>query len=112
MSVHAYRTEEVTGSKGRKGANGVEGGIGVEGVNGDGSRVGVGNGDVDVDGNGNGAGADTETRAVAETGTGAGTETVLRTGPGRAEESGRCARNRTLVVDVMWETGDKKGPVQ
>ena len=31
VSVHAHRTEEVTSSEGREGANGVGGGIGVGG---------------------------------------------------------------------------------
>ena len=44
--VHAHRTEGITGSEGREGANGIGGGIkdGVGGVN----------GDVNVDGNGDG----------------------------------------------------------
>ena len=46
VSVHAHRTEGVTGSKGREGANGVGGDIGVGGGNGDGNRIGGGNGDV------------------------------------------------------------------
>ena len=48
-----YRTEEVTGSEGREGANVVGGGIGVGGGKGDGHGVGSGNGD------GDGAGAGT-----------------------------------------------------
>ena len=58
----------------------------------------------------------TETRAVAEMVTG------TRIGSGRAEERRRSARNRTRLVDAMWETGetwvergknvDKKGLVQ
>ena len=42
ISVHAYRTEGVTESDEREGANGVGGGIGVRGGNGGGG----GNGDV------------------------------------------------------------------
>ena len=44
VSVQAHRTEGVTGSEGREGANGVGGGIGVEGGDGDGNAVGVGTG--------------------------------------------------------------------
>ena len=42
VPVHAHRTEGVTGSKGREGANGIGGGVGVGGGNGDGNGVGVG----------------------------------------------------------------------
>ena len=42
--VHAYRTERVTGSEAREGANGVGGGIRVEGGNGDGNGGGGGGG--------------------------------------------------------------------
>ena len=45
VSVHAHRTEGVTGSEGREGANGVGGGIGVGGGNE--SSSGDGNGDED-----------------------------------------------------------------
>ena len=59
-SVQAHRTEGVTGSEGREGANAVGVGIGVGGGNGDGYGVGSGNGDVnghgDVDGAGTGTG--------------------------------------------------------
>ena len=34
------------------------------------------------------------------------TQTGTRTGLGRAEERRRSARNRTGVVDAMWETGE------
>ena len=53
---------------------------------------------------GTGTGAGTETRAVAEMGTGIGTGT--RMGSRRAEERRRSARNRTRVVDAIWETGE------
>ena len=59
VSVQAHRTERVTGSEGREGANGVGGGIGVDGGNGDGNGVGGGNGDVNGHGDGDGAGAGT-----------------------------------------------------
>ena len=39
VPVHAHRTEEVTGSEGWKGANGVEGGIGVGNEGGGGTRT-------------------------------------------------------------------------
>ena len=32
--------------------------------------------------------------------------TRTRTGSGTAEERRRSARNRTIVVDGMWETGE------
>ena len=46
VSVHAHRTEGITGSEGREGANGIGGGI-KDGVGG--GKVGV-----NVDGNGDG----------------------------------------------------------
>ena len=73
---------------------------------------------------GTGTGAGTETRAVEEMGTRTrmGTGTKTRIGSGRAEERRRSARNRKIVVDDMWETGEiwvergkhveKKGLVQ
>ena len=59
----------------------------MQDVNGDGSREGAGTGGSSVDEHkiGTGTGAWTETRAVA------------------AEE--RKRKNRTRVVDAMWETG-------
>ena len=59
VSVQAHRTEGVTGSEGREGANGVGGGIGVGGGNADGN--GVGGGDVNGHGDGDGAGTGTGT---------------------------------------------------
>ena len=51
---------------------------------------------------GTGKGAGTETRAVEEI----GTRTSMGIGTGtRAEERRRSPRNRTKVVDAMWETG-------
>ena len=116
-----YTRIVVTGSKGREEAKRVGGG------NGDGN--GVGNGDVNGDGSGRGVEANEETqdgkrgrergrgwRPVDEhrmgTGTGAGTETRavaemgMGTGSGRAEERRRSARDRTRLVDAMWETGE------
>ena len=69
VSVHAHRTEGVTESKGREGADG--GGIGVGGGNGDGNRVGGGNGDVNGDGDGDGAGTGTATVTGVEANEGA-----------------------------------------
>ena len=46
VSVHAHRTEGITGSEGREGATGIGGGIK--------DGVGGGKGDVNVDGNGDG----------------------------------------------------------
>ena len=93
VSVQAYRTGGLTGSKGRDGANGVGGGIGVGGGNGEGNGVGGGNGDVNGrgDGDGAGAGAGVEVNKGAQdgdwdgsgngagTGTGTGVETRRRT---------------------------------
>ena len=89
VSVHAHRTEGVTGSEGREEAKRVGGGIGAGGGNGDGDGNGVGgeNGGVnDCDGDKDGAGMKTEVEANEGTqvgngdrsGDGAGTET--RTG--------------------------------
>ena len=47
-------------------------------------------------------GTGTEARTVAEMGMGTGT----RIGSGRAEERRRSARNRKIVVDGRWETGE------
>ena len=58
-------------------------------------------------GTGTGTGTGTEARTVAEMGmriTGTGT----RIGSGRAEERRRSARNRKIVVDAMWETGETR----
>ena len=56
VSVHAHRTEGVTGSERRGGANGVGGWIGVGGGNGDEKGVGGGNRDMNGDGDGTGVG--------------------------------------------------------
>ena len=122
MSVHAHRTEGVTGSEGREGVNGVEGGIRVGGGNGDGNGGGGGNGDGDVDRDGVGAGTRTVVEATEGTqdgnGYGRGSVVEMRTGTwmvtgtgtkkgsGRAEERRKSARNRARVVDAMWETGE------
>ena len=54
-----------------------------------------------------GTGTGTEARTVAEMGTGTRiTETGTRIGSGRAEESRKSARNRKIVVDAIWETGE------
>ena len=54
-----------------------------------------------------GTGTGTEARTVAEMGTGTRvTGTGTRIGSGRAEERRRSARNRKIVVDAKWETGE------
>ena len=78
VSVQAHRTEGVTGSGGREGANGVGGGIGVGGGNGDGNEVGGGSGDVNGHGDGDGA----------EAGTGTGVEVKERAQDGNGDGSG------------------------
>ena len=100
VSVQVHRTEGVTGSKEREGANGVGGGVGVEGGNGDGNGVGGGNLDVNDHGDGDGAGAgagmgmevnegaqngngdESGDEAGTGTGTGTGLETDHRIGTG------------------------------
>ena len=63
VPVQAHRTDGVTESEGREGANGVVGRIGVGAENGDGNGVAGGkrevNGDGDVDGTGVGTGTAT-----------------------------------------------------
>ena len=123
---------------GREGTNGVGGGNrdgnrvggGNGDVNGhgdgDGAGVGAGTG-VEVnegaqDGNGDGdgdggwrpvdehrMGTGTEARTVAEMGTGTRiTGTGTRIGSGRADESPRSARNRKIIIDARWETGETR----
>ena len=137
VSVQAYRTEGVTRPEGQKRANEVGGGIGdVNGggngdVNGhgdgDGAGAGTGRGvevnegaqDGNGDGSGGGVGTGTGT-GTRETGTGTeartaaemGTETRMtgtgtRIGSGRVDERRRSANNRKIVVDAMWETGER-----
>ena len=90
---------------------------------GDGAGTGTGMGWRPVDEHRMGTGTGTEARTVAEMGTGTRiTETGTRIGSGRAEERRRSARNRKIVVDAVWETGEtwvergknveKKGLVQ
>ena len=56
---------------------------------------------------GPGTGTWTEARTVAEIGTGTRiTGTGTKIGSGRPEEGRRSARNRKIVEDVMWETGE------
>ena len=56
---------------------------------------------------GAGTGTGEEARVVAEMGTGMRiTGMGTRIGSGRAEDGRRCARNRKIVVDAMWETGE------
>ena len=93
VSVHAHRTEGVTESKEREGANGVEVGvgIGVGGGNGDGNEVGGGNGDVNggEDGDGGGAGTGAGTRVEAKEGAQDGNGDGDGAGGGDAETNTR-----------------------
>ena len=68
-------------------------------------KMGNGDGSEDAAGTGAGTGAGMETRAVVEMGTGTRmvTGAGTRTGSGRAEDRRRSARNRTRIVDAMWE---------
>ena len=104
VSVQAHRTEEVTGSEGQEGTNGVGVGIGVGGGNRDGNRVGGGNGNVNghghVDGAGVGTGTGVEVNEGAQdrnrdgsgdgagTGMGTGVETRRRTPDGNGDGNG------------------------
>ena len=102
VPVHAHRTEGVTGSGGREGANGVGGGIG------DGNRVEVGgrNGDVNADGDGGGAGAAAGTRVQANEGAQDGDENGSEDGMGREREWGKGWRP---VDEHMIGTGTGAG---
>ena len=112
----AHRTEVVTGSEGREGANGVGGGIGVGGGNGDGNGVGGGNGDVNDHGNGDGAGAGTGTGVKvnegAQDGNGdgsgdrAGTETVTEMETCKRTQDGNGDGNGDVSED---SSGDGNG---
>ena len=100
-SVHAHRTEGVTRSEGREGANGVGGGIGVGGGNGDGNGIGGGNGDANDHGDGDGAGTGTgvEMNEGAQDGNGDGDGSEDSSGYGNGDEDrigegGREAKKR------------------
>ena len=111
VSVDTHRTEGVTGSEGREGANG--GGIGVGCGNGDGNGVRGGN----VNGDGDGAGAGTGTGTGVEAnegvqdgdgaGTGTGVETRGRTqdGDGNESTSGDGDEDRSGNEDMIGEGG-------
>ena len=110
MSVHVHRTERVTGSEGREGANGVGGGNGDGNgdVNGDGDGAGAGTGveanegaqDGNEDGSGNGGGGERRSARWERgrewgrggnddvRGTGTGVETRERTQDGNRDGSG------------------------
>ena len=100
VSVHAHRTERVTGSEGQEGANGVGGGIGGGGGNGDGNAVGGGNGDVNGHGDGDGARAGTgtgvEVNKGAQVGDGDGRWDGTWTGTGTGTGMGIETRRPTL----------------
>ena len=83
VSVHAHRTEGVTGSEGREGANGVGGEIGVGGENGDGNGVRGENGGVNVDGDGDGARMEVEVVEGTQDGNGDGSGDEAGTRRGR-----------------------------
>ena len=89
VPVHAHRTEGVTGSEEREGANGLGGGIGVRGGIGDGNGGGGGNGD------GDGAGTETETGVGANEGAQDGNENGSGDGAGKGTGTGVETRGRT-----------------
>ena len=90
VPIHAHRSEGVTGSERRKGANGVEGGIGVGGGNGDGNGVGGGNGNRDGGVTGTGTGVEANEGAQDENEDGSGSGDGAGTGTGtRVETRGR-----------------------
>ena len=95
VSVQAHRTEEVAGSEGREGANGVGGGVGVEDGNGDGNRIGSGNGDVNGHGDGNGAGAGKVTEVEVNEGAQDGNGDGSGDGAGIGTGTGMEIRRRT-----------------
>ena len=104
-SIHAHRTEGVTGCKVGDEANGLRGEVKVGDRNRDRNGVGGGNGDVNVDGQGDGAG--TTTGVEANQGTQDGNENERRdTGLGRVGERQTCAWKPRRGVDVMWKTGE------
>ena len=89
VSIQVHRTEGITGSEGREGANGV--GCGIE--------VGGGNGDVGDDGDGDGAGAGTgtgvEVNEGAQDGNGDGNGSGDGAGTGTGTGKGVETRRRT-----------------
>ena len=114
VSVEAHRTEGVTGSGGREGANGVGRWIRVGGGNGDGN--GVGGGSVDGAGAGTGTGAEVDKGAQdgsgdgAGAGTGAGAEVNKGAQDGNGDESGDGAGTGTGAgVETCRLTQDGNG---
>ena len=104
VSVHAYRTEGVTVSERREGANGVEGGIGVGSGNGDGNGDGGRNGDVNGDGDWD--------RVEARMKTGTGVEANLGAQDRSGDGSGDGAGTGTGVgtrVQTQDGNGDGSG---
>ena len=101
VSVHAHRTEGVTGSEGRAGANVVGGGVG--GGNGYGKGVGGGNGDVNGDGRGAGAGTGTGTGVEANEGVEYGNGDGSGDGDGDGDEGGDPWTN------TGWKRGRERG---
>ena len=85
---------------------GVEANEGAQDGNGDGSGDGDGGGDPWTNtGWERGREKGPKTRAIVEMGMGTRMGTGTRIGSGRAEERRRSARNRTRLVNAMWETG-------
>ena len=101
VSVQADRTEGVTGSGGREGANGVGGGIGVGGRNGDGN--GVGNGDENGHGDGAGAGAGTgvEVNEGAQDGNGDGSGDGAGTGTRTGMETSTSSMRSSNLFELL-----------
>ena len=98
-SIHAPRTEKITGCEVGDKANGLRGRIRV------GDRNKDGNGNVNVDGEGDGAG--TTTGVEANERAQDGNENGKRgTGPGRVVERRVCARKPKRVFHIRWKTGE------
>ena len=121
VSVHAHRTEGVTESEGREGANGDGGRIGVGGGNGDGNGVGGGNGDV-IGHGGTGTERERERGWRRTKERRMGTETGAKTGREQGRERGRGRGWRSVDEHRMgtgtgagagtgWERGRGRRPV-
>ena len=104
--LHAHRTEEVAGPRGREGENGVGGGIGVGGGNVDGNGVGGGNRDVNGDENGDGAG--TETRVETNEGMQDENGAESEDGVGSETGTGLEAHRRACCDKPVREAGKRE----
>ena len=106
VPVHTHRTEEVTGSEEREGANGVEDGI----------RVGGGIGDENEDGSGDGAGTGTGTRVETRgrmqyrNGDGSGDGNVSSSGDEKGNEGGNGNGNKNTIGEGGREAKKRKKP--